>query len=100
MMLTIAIGAVLAVQFTPPPQPVAASDFDLPATAVRQGIANGSGSLVPLQPRNLDIRASAFDAPEAEWRVADGGPVVMVGAMGGRRSGMPKLAHVALDWSF
>lgn len=100
MMLAFAIGAALAVQPAQTRQSVAASDFDLSPGSVRGWIPEPLGPLVPARPRHLDTRVIALDAPEAEWRVANGGPVVVVGAMGGRRSGMPKLAHVALDWAF
>lgn len=99
MMLAFAIGAALA---TPPipPQAAVANDFDLSRRAERTLTRQIAAPLVPLPPRNLDTRDVAVDAPEAEWRVGESGPVLVVGAMGGRRSGMPKLAHVALDWSF
>lgn len=95
-MLAFAIGAALAAQ---PWAPVAASDFDLPPRT-ENAPGDQDGPLTPDPPRNLDTRDFAVDAPEAEWRVGEGGPVLVVGAMGGRRSGMPRLAHVALDWSF
>ena len=97
-MLAFAIGAALAVQPVQASSPVAASDFDLSSAVVPRQSPDAPAPLAPVKPRNLDTHDSA--APEAEWQLAEGGPVVMVGAMGGRRSGMPKLAHVALDWSF
>ena len=100
MMLAFAIGAALAVPPLQPGASVAVSDFDLSPEAERIAPRKDSAPLVPVVPRNLDTRDFAVDAPEAEWRVAEGGPVLVVGAMGGRRSGRPKLAHVALDWSF
>ncbi len=98
MMLALALSAALAVQPVQPAEPVASSDFDLTPPAAQTQHEERPMQLVPERPRNLDTRD--FNAPEAEWKVADGGPLLMVGAMGGRRSGMPKLAHVALDWSF
>lgn len=100
MMLAFAIGAALAVPPTQPQAAVAASDFDLSPPTEPGVTRQNAVALVPMRPRNLDTRDFAMDAPEAEWRVGEGGPVFVVGAMGGRRSGMPKLAHVALDWSF
>ena len=97
MMLAIAMSAVLPVEAAPTPLAVVADSFELPPAS--QQIPAPS-LLAPRQPRNLDVRTTAVDAPEAEWQLAYRGPVLVVGAMGGRRSGMPKLAHVALDWSF
>ena len=48
----------------------------------------------------MDTRAFAVDMPELDVSLARNGPYILVGAMGGRHSGMPKLAHVALGWSF
>jgi hypothetical protein len=99
MMLVLSLGAAMAVQPAEPVQPVTVSDFELTASP-----PNSSGDdvspLVPERPRNLDTRDFAVDAPEAELRLAVDGPVLAIGAMGGRRSGRPKLAHIALDWSF
>ncbi|HEU4819589.1 MAG TPA: hypothetical protein VFS87_00325 [Qipengyuania sp.] len=98
-MLALALGAALATQPAEPARTIAPSDFDLsPASATPS--SSHAAPLVPEPPRNLDTRDFALDAPEAEWQVAPDGPVLAVGAMGGRRSGRPKLAHVALDWSF
>lgn len=99
MMLAIALGTALAGPSAARSQTIAPSDFDLSPGAA--GPSRGDAApLVPERPRNLDTRDFAVDAPEAEWQVAVDGPVLAVGAMGGRRSGRPKLAHVALDWSF
>lgn len=100
MMLAFAMGAALAAPLSQQARPVAVSDFDLSAEIQQFAPPQEPEPLVPEQPRNLDTRDFAIDAPEAEWRVAEGGPVLVVGAMGGRRAGMPKLAHVGLDWSF
>lgn len=97
-MLALAFGAALAAQSAQAPSPLAASDFDLSSAVVLRQPVDAPPPLAPVKPRNLDTRDSS--APEAEWQFAEGGPVVVVGAMGGRRSGMPKLAHVGLDWSF
>lgn len=101
MMLALALGAALVPPLPrqpPPVDSVTAGDFDLAATTIPDRSPRAEEPLAPVPPRNLDIRD--LDAPEAEWRVVDGGPVIAVGAMGGNRSGRPKLAHVALDWSF
>ena len=80
-------------------QPVAA-DFDL-ARASQQTISREEASpQAPAIPRNMDMRDFAVDLPEIEVKVADKGPVLLMGAMGGRHKGMPALAHVALGWSF
>ena len=48
--------------------------------------------------RGLATWSSDFDAPEWEISLAFRGPVVLLGAFGGRHQGMPKLAHVGLVW--
>lgn len=96
-MLAFAIGAALAAQPAALLQPEAAT-FELPPAAKKAANQFVPAPLAPVPPRNLDLRN--LDAPEAEWRVAEDGPLLIIGAMGGRRAGMPKLAHVALDWSF
>jgi hypothetical protein len=98
MMLAFAMGAALAAPPAPAAPPSPAIGFDLPPSAIVRRVDPHILPLVPLPPRNLDTRD--LNAPEAEWKIVDGGPALLVGAMGGRRSGMPKLAHVALDWSF
>lgn len=97
-MLTMAIGAALAAQSAPSAAPERSIRYDLPPSAIGHRADDPTAPLAPLPPRNLDTRD--LNAPEAEWRLAEGGPALSVGAMGGQRSGMPKLAHVALDWSF
>ncbi|WP_375290013.1 hypothetical protein [Qipengyuania sp.] len=49
--------------------------------------------------RRLATWSSDFDAPEWEVSLAFRGPVVLLGAFGGRHEGMPKLAHVGLVWA-
>lgn len=51
-------------------------------------------------PRGLDLRSFAFDPPTYEYLIAEGGPVLIAGAMGGGRKGAPKLLHVMVDWDF
>ncbi len=98
MTLVLALGAAIAAHPAEPVHPVAvASTFELTSSPA-DGARDHTAPLVPRRPRNLDTRDS--NAPEAELRFAADGPVIAVGAMGGRRSGRPKLAHVALDWSF
>lgn len=99
MMLAFAFGAAVAVLPALSSRPVAPNGFDLPP-ASETSPRDQAAPVVPERPRNLDTRDFAIDAPEAEWQVATDGPVIAIGAMGGRRSGRPKLAHVALDWSF
>jgi hypothetical protein len=50
-------------------------------------------------PRGLDTRTAA---PEVEMALLDvkQGPVLRVGALGGRHGAAPKLAHVAVGWRF
>jgi hypothetical protein len=99
MMLALAFGTALAAQPAEHARTIEPSDFHLsPASAIPS--PSDAAPVAPEPPRNLDTRNFAVDAPEAEWQVAPHGPVLAVGAMGGRRSGRPKLAHVALDWSF
>lgn len=97
MMLALAFGAAFAAPSAPPPQSRALPAFELPPAAPRVR-EERAAPFEPLRPRNLNLRDS--NAPEAQWQIAEGGPMLVVGAMGGRRSGMPKLAHVAVDWTF
>ncbi len=99
MLLVLALGAAIAAHPAEPVEPVAASTFNLSSPSPGRS-DDHAAPLVPQRPRNLDSRDFAVDAPEAELRLAVDGPVLAIGAMGGRRSGRPKLAHVALDWSF
>lgn len=96
MMLVLTLAAIAAPPGEPV-RPVATSNFDLSSQTEPR---DDNTPLVPKRPHNLDTRDFAVDAPEAELRLAVDGPVIAIGAMGGKRSGRPKLAHVALDWSF
>ena len=100
MMLVIATAAVLAAQSSHAPSTPVASDFDLPRSSARSISREQAAPTAPVAPRNMDLRDFAIDMPEFEFSLADKGPVILVGAMGGRHSGMPKLAHVGLDWNF
>ena len=53
----------------------------------------------PIPPRGLDMRPAA---PEVEMALLDvkQGPVLRIGALGGRHGAAPKLAHVAVGWRF
>lgn len=53
----------------------------------------------PVPPRGLDTRPAA---PEVEMALLDAkqGPVLRIGALGGRHGAAPKLAHVAVGWRF
>ena len=59
-------------------------------------------SAVPMPPRGLDLRAVAIDAPEVEMALLDSklGPMLRIGALGGRHGAAPKLAHIAVGWRF
>ena len=78
-------------------QPV---DFDLARASHRSVSREDASPEAPDIPRNMDMRDFAVDMPEVEVRVADNGPVFLMGAMGGRHKGMPALAHVAMGWTF
>lgn len=100
MMLVLATAAALAAQATHTAGTPVASDFDLSRSSGRSISRDQAAPLQPVAPRNMDTRDFAVDMPEFELSLADKGPFILVGAMGGRHSGMPKLAHVALGWSF
>ncbi len=51
-------------------------------------------------PRGMETRDMVWNPPSFEMAIIDGGPVLAVGAMGTKRKGMPKLAHVGIDWNF
>ena len=53
----------------------------------------------PVPPRGMDTRPAA---PEIEMALLDPkvGPVLRIGALGGRHDAAPKLAHVAVGWRF
>lgn len=100
MMLAVAAAAVLAAHSAAATDVPVASDFDLPRSSSRPVSRDRAPPIAPVAPRNMDLRDFAVDMPELEFSLADRGPVILVGAMGGRHSGMPKLAHVALGWDF
>lgn len=56
----------------------------------------------PETPRGLDLRDNGIELPEVELALLDSkvGPVLRVGALGGRHNAAPKLAHVAVGWNF
>ena len=54
----------------------------------------------PDAPRGMETRDIVWDPPSFEMAITDGGPVLAVGALGTKRKGMPKLAHVGIDWNF
>ena len=99
-MLVLVTAAALAAQ--PPHAPVApvSSDFDLSRSSGRTVSRDQAAPVPPVAPRNMDTRDFPVDMPEIELSIADKGPFLLVGAMGGRHAGMPKLAHIALGWSF
>ena len=73
--------------------------FDLARPAVRIVSRDDAAPAAPLPPRGLDTRPAA---PEVEMALLDvkQGPVLRVGALGGRHGAAPKLAHVAVGWRF
>lgn len=79
-------------------------NFDLSRTDGRAMSREQASQRDPVRPHNLDTRDFAVEMPEIQLPLAERGPVLLVGAMGGRSGGryggMPKLAHVALGWSF
>ena len=77
-------------------------EFDL--SRVSDG-ANWDGDEAPTKldpdaPRGMETRDIVWNPPSFEMAIVDGGPVLAVGAMGTKRKGTPKLAHVAIDWTF
>ncbi|MXP28603.1 hypothetical protein GRI58_07185 [Porphyrobacter algicida] len=54
----------------------------------------------PQLPQGTDIRLVAFQAPEIDLRLVDGGPVMTMGALGSRYKNMPSLVHVGMAWDF
>lgn len=89
--------SLLAAAFaiTAPAQPA----FDLAQPAARSVSREDAAPAAPLPPRGMDPRPAA---PEVELALLDveQGPVLRVGALGGRHGAAPKLAHVAVDWRF
>ena len=76
--------------------------FDLAQPAARPISRDDAAPIAPVAPRGLDTRTNAVDAPEVEMALLDvkQGPVLRVGALGGRHNAAPKLAHVAVGWRF
>ncbi len=77
--------------------PVPASDLAKP---VARAVSQDQASLgVPPPPRGIDVRPAR---PEVEMALLDieQGPVLRIGAFGGRHGAAPKLAHVAVGWRF
>jgi hypothetical protein len=99
MILAFATAASLAAH----PGHSAAEGFDLAEPAERT-LAREEAVSATSAPRNLDTRTFAFDPPELDMVLAQNGPRLLLGAMGGRQgkafAGIPKLAHIALGWSF
>lgn len=98
MLLVLATAAALA----PLPPRTALAAYDLPPPSRAAADRDQFGPMAPPNPHNLDTRD--LTAPEFAMELAERGPVILVGAMGGRHRGtykdIPKLAHVALGWSF
>lgn len=81
-------------------QPLPA-DFDLTRLSSENSVdAEVALPSDPRVPRGVDPRFKAWTPPSYELALGEGGPVLAVGAMGTRRKGMPKLAHVGIDWDF
>ena len=59
-----------------------------------------SAKLGPDAPRGMETRDIVWNPPSFEVAIVEGGPVLAVGAMGTKRKGMPKLAHVGIGWIF
>lgn len=53
----------------------------------------------PQAPPGIDLREISWDPPGGEVEF-ENGAVLLVGALGAERKGLPKLAHIALDWDF
>lgn len=51
-------------------------------------------------PRGAQLSRRDYTPPAVAFEVAANGPVLRAGALGSRQRGMPKLAHVAVDWTF
>ena len=100
MMLVMATAAALAVPQVHPAGAPVASDFDLSRSSSRSISRDQAAPLPLVVPSNMDTGDLAVDMPELELSLARKGPFLLLGAMGGRHAGMPKLAHVALGWSF
>lgn len=100
MSLAFATAAALAAQGGAP----VANSFDLAQPAKRTILREDAAPPAPVAPRNLDTRDFAVDAPEFEMALGESGGLLLIGAMGGRQGkvfdDLPKLAHVAVGWSF
>lgn len=91
-MISLLAAAFAAVAPVGPP-------LDLPPPAVGPVARDDAAPAAPVPPRGLDTRPAA---PEVEMALLDvkQGPVLRVGALGGRHGAAPKLAHVAVGWRF
>ena len=80
----------------------AAPAFDLAQPAERTVAREQAAPAAPTAPRGMDTRDVAVDAPEVEMALLDvkQGPMLRVGALGGRHDAAPKLAHIAVGWRF
>lgn len=76
--------------------------FDLAQPAERTTPREEAAPAAPTRPRGMDTREVAVDAPEVEMALLDvkQGPMLRVGALGGRHNAAPKLAHIAVGWRF
>lgn len=73
--------------------------FEPAPPAARSVSRDDVAPAAPVPPRGLDTRPAA---PEVEMALLDvkQGPVLRIGALGGRHGAAPKLAHVAVGWRF
>ena len=100
--LAAAVAAAAPVAAAVPPSamnPLATSGMQGPSPS--QKATDPDASVMagdPLPPRGMDVRDIAIDAPEWQFSLAKRGPMVVMGAFGGNRSGMPKLAHLGIIW--
>lgn len=80
----------------------ATASATLPLPADSRVPREKASAAAPNAPRGLDPRAVAIAAPEIEMALLDvkQGPVLRVGALGGRHGAAPKLAHIAVGWRF
>jgi hypothetical protein len=76
--------------------------FDLSRPEAESLSREQAAPRAPNLPRGVDTRDIAIDPPEVELALLDAkvGPVLRVGALGGRHGAAPKLAHLAVDWRF
>jgi len=82
--------------------PVASPAFDLARPASEAVTREEAAPRAALPPQGMDTRAVAVEAPEVEMALLDAkvGPMLRLGALGGRHNAAPKLAHVAVGWRF